>query len=613
MTDSLDTSVDCSAKIEKFVICRQSKQKLYGNPVMSKHSQISLWRNQLKELVLTVTAAKGKLAKNPLNLNLKKAKIYHKFVNEGKMTIESDECESRIFISNAPPRALNNFASLMVVKLENTQTPPKPNKSVLGRASLTGGGPLDQISPLCDADIRKVNLKRQRKQQQQQQQLSGKPKRKLPFTDLSNTQPSKKPALAKLLKNPFDEKQTRLLTMIRSGVNVFYTGGAGTGKTYLLKHAIGFLSPASTYITASTGVAACHVGGVTLHSFAGMGKGSESPQRCLEIAMKRKDTVKRWRTCKTLIIDEVSMVSASFFDKLEYLARAIRGDKKPFGGIQVILCGDFYQLPPVERHEKGTSHHLCFNSAAWSSCAFQILELTRVYRQVDPVFVNCLRRVRTGDHTEEDIQLLLNTQTNEVDKDGIVATHLCTHRKDVDEINCEQLELLGGDEQVYRARDQNGFFSSFIDRLLPETVRVVLKIGAQVMLVKNLNPSKGLVNGSRGVVTAFYGREKCPVVKFLSGHSQLIAYEKFSVSCGRDVQTHREQVPLKLAWAISIHKSQGMTIDCVTMDLSRAFEPGQAYVALSRVRSLACLKLVDFNAKCIKSNSAVKRFHCDYV
>ncbi|NXN19514.1 PIF1 helicase, partial [Indicator maculatus] len=402
-------------------------------------------------------------------------------------------------------------------------------------------------------------------------------------------------------------EQEAVLGAVKSGKSIFFTGCAGTGKSFLLKKIMGSLPPKSTYATASTGVAACHIGGTTLHAFAGIGSGKAPLEQCIQLA-ERPGVRQHWLACQHLIIDEISMVDGKFFDKLEAVARAVRKRDESFGGIQLIICGDFLQLPPVCKANEETK--FCFQARSWRKCIHINMELTEVRRQTDKTFVSLLSAVRLGRCTEEVTRQLMQTATNRSERDGILATRLCTHKDDVETTNERRLQQLSGELHTFEALDSDPMLMKLIDAQCPVGGRVELKVGAQVMLAKNLDMSQGLVNGARGVVVGFENEQKgLPKVRFLCGITQVIKMEKWVFKGPSGIHLSRQQLPLKLAWAISIHKSQGMSLDCVEISLSRVFESGQAYVALSRARSLAGLRVLDFDPKVVRADPSVLQFY----
>lgn len=387
------------------------------------------------------------------------------------------------------------------------------------------------------------------------------------------------------------KEQQHAFDLVKAGKSLFFTGCAGTGKSILLRHIIRFLDPSFTFVTGTTGLAASLLGGTTINAFAGIGKG-EGPIDDLVKWAGRGDSGGRWKRARTIIIDEISLMDASFFDVLERVARKIRANEQPFGGIQLILAGDFHQLPPVTR--KGTKRRFCFEAESWDRCIDHSLELTKVFRQADSDFIDILSEIRRGIANEATIHRLRAAAQAAKDfsgdeDDGIRPTKLFTHRASVDEINSRHLEELPGDLVRIQAYDSGDPKALLAACSAPQVL--FLKKGAQVMLSKNLNGRKGLVNGARGVVEDFTPSGQ-PVVRWASGgNPQTLAREKFVISIGGNQVAERLQVPLVLAWAVTVHKSQGLTLDKVEVSLEQAFEPGMAYVALSRSKSLRGLKI----------------------
>ena len=351
------------------------------------------------------------------------------------------------------------------------------------------------------------------------------------------------------------------------------------------------------------------IGGITLHTFAGIGGGTQPLEQCIEMVRRRKAAVETWKKCRHLIVDEISMVDGRFFSKLEAIARAVRGSERPFGGIQLILTGDFLQLPPVTRRKE--DRVFCFETTAWTRCVQVNLELTAVKRQTDDRFVNILKSLRNGECSESDAETLEATRANEVDSSGIVATKLCTHTDNANEINRSELARLPGQAKTFAAVDSDPALASYLDGHTPAEAKIALKVGAQVMLLKNQRVSKGLVNGARGRVVSFDRKTGYPLVRFVCGVTEEVGPEKWVVKASGGVVLTRRQLPLRLAWAFSIHKSQGMTLDCVEISLARVFECGQAYVALSRARSLDAVRITDFSKGCIRADKKVLRFYRD--
>lgn len=299
------------------------------------------------------------------------------------------------------------------------------------------------------------------------------------------------------------------------------------------------------------------------------------------------------------------------FQKIEAVARYIRRNDKPFGGIQLILCGDFLQLPPVIKNndKSDESKRFCFQSEVWSKVISLSFELKIVHRQKDPEFVRILNLVRVGYVNAEISKQLMATSKQKIESNGILATQLCSHTVDSDLINQSKLNNLKGEERVFEAQDSDSAHTKQLDSQVLAPTLLTLKIGAQVMLLKNINVADGLVNGARGVVIGYSNTGGLPIVKFKNNKEYVTKPEKWIVKTPTGALLTRKQVPLKLAWAFSIHKSQGLTLDCVEMSLSKVFEAGQAYVALSRAQSLQSIRILDFNAKQVWANPDVLRFY----
>lgn len=412
-------------------------------------------------------------------------------------------------------------------------------------------------------------------------------------------------------------EQRRVFDLALRGESFFFTGSAGTGKTHTLKAIIRELEEQCpgdmVYVTASTGVAACNIGGCTLHSFAGIGLGEGTVDELHTRVRKYKQAMLRWTSACVLIIDEISMVDAALFDKIETLARRVRASAQPFGGIQVILCGDFFQLPPVHGSP-------VFTAACWPRVVKHCIELRSNFRQrTDFELAEVLHQIRFGIVTPRAKEILNRCATPYAARDAdsssaTRATLLYPHRVDVNHVNTLELAKLKTRAHVYEARDKGS--NRGLRRLLkhcqaPQEVQ--LKKGALVVLTKNIDADRGLVNGAQGVVAGFNklcssSEYAVPIVRFNNGTVASIREAMFEVKIGRDCAT-RYQIPLVLGYAISIHRSQGMTLDRVQMKLANVWECGQAYVALSRASTAAGLYLVNYDPRKIRADPAVVAFH----
>ncbi|XP_033096594.1 ATP-dependent DNA helicase PIF1-like [Anneissia japonica] len=597
--------LDCSVTLQTLNISGEIIKRS-----TSRNANVVIGRNQFKDVILKVT-----INNNVTKYDLSDIKLHKRFVREGKATISFPQKKTQVLLSNCPPHKLNALLKCIALKVECA----KAEKPVSARMRLLSdkAHTFQEISPLNEKDVNTVNAIRAKAEEAKgstttPQQVKSKRVQKRPRPDTGEPQtggdgmPRKKLNIS-LPTVKLSKEQMKVLQAVVSGQNIFFTGSAGTGKSFLLKHIIGALPPNSTFVTASTGVAACHIGGTTLHQFAGIGSGMLSLQQSIELA-SRPARRNIWRRCQHLIVDEISMVDGDLFTKLEAVARAVRHNDQPFGGIQVILSGDFFQLPPVA--QRGEKKKFCFQSPAWNRSVGTTFVLTEVRRQSDPKFIQALQYIRTGRCPPDVQKQLTATASHSIDSGGILATRLCTHKEDVNQINEIHLQKLEGEPRLFSAFDSNPDLSHHIDKHCPVEEKITLKVGAQVMLAKNLDVSRGLVNGARGVVTGLQpGNHGYPVIKFLCGVHEPIRVEKWSIKMGAGVVLTRRQLPIKLAWAISIHKSQGMSLDCVEISLSKVFECGQAYVALSRARSLEGLRVVDFEKSCVRAHPDVLKFY----
>ena len=395
-------------------------------------------------------------------------------------------------------------------------------------------------------------------------------------------------------------EQLNAFNYIDSKKNIFITSrGAGCGKTYLINKIIEKYSDfwdcknlKNIGITASTGVAAILIKGVTIHSWAGIGIGNRDKESLLKKVKANRRALKRWKSVQMLIIDEISLISSDIFDKLEFIARSIRETEKPFGGIQLILSGDWLQLPNVDN--KGYA----FESESWDKCIDNVVYLTKIIRQDNPTFQRVLNQIRVGRITREVKKVLRSRVGVKLENEyGIIPTKLYSLNVNVEKINSKHLDILlkksGRQKKEYLIKwtPKKQKYSNYNNYLkqcrAPESLE--LCIGAQVMLL--INKNNFLVNGSRGIVTAF-NSEGLPIVKFLNGIDEVIERVSWEAEVDNITVGSFNQLPLKLAYATTIHKSQGSTLDYVEIDLSKIFEISQGYVGLSRVQDLEKLSIV---------------------
>lgn len=403
-------------------------------------------------------------------------------------------------------------------------------------------------------------------------------------------------------------KQQQALDLLKLGENVFLTGAPGAGKTFLLNRYIRYLRSygVKVVVTASTGIAATHLGGQTIHSWSGIGIRDSLSEEGLEKICSDKRIKRNFKHAKVLIIDEISMLHARQLDMIDAVARGLLNKAAPFGGLQMVVSGDFFQLPPVVRGDDLLS--FAFESAAWQEGQFQVCYLDEQHRQQnDPLLVvlNDIRTGNVGDHTK--VPLRTRYKKEPIVASGIILrpTKLYARNINVDSINNRELESLSGEVHTFQMTSSG--FSKQVEGLkksclAPEELN--LKVGAQVLFVKN-SPEGLYVNGTRGVVKDFEQGQGWPVIMTLDGREIVATPQEWQLLEEDVVRATISQVPLRLAWAITIHKSQGITLDAAEIDLSDAFEPGMGYVALSRVRTLAGLKLMGLNEISLQVNEEV--------
>lgn len=549
------------------------------------------------------------------------------------------------------------------------------------------------------------------------------------FTDVNKKQSKIAMPDRKRVKIPIilSKEQETVIELAEKGHNIFYTGSAGTGKSVLLREMIKVLKtkygPERVAVTASTGLAACNIGGITVHSFAGIGLGNGDVTKLYRKVRRSKKNVKRWSEIKVLVVDEISMLDGELFDKLDYIAQKIRKNGLPFGGIQIILCGDFFQLPPVTK-DASTPMKFAFQSEAWRKAIHVTIMLEKVFRQQgDSKFIDMLNQMRLG-RIDPETELEFRKLNRPLPDDDIIPAELYSTRVEVDRANRSRLNRLPGQVFTYNAID-GGLLEDqeMKDRLLQNFLapkQLQLKIGAQVMMIKNIDAQ--LVNGSLGKVIAFmdpetylfystiltdsnispddmeelknkpeslkelYGGDEEEDVQrtskkkesFFNGNSNVVPQDDLDDSLFdfmSEIETSNEdakknierkktiikelyknadskkrlplvtfktadmttrtvlvepedwaiedenekplvsrvQLPLMLAWSLSIHKSQGQTLPKVKVDLQRVFEKGQAYVALSRAVSREGLQVLNFDRSRIKAHDTVVDFYMTLV
>lgn len=473
-----------------------------------------------------------------------------------------------------------------------------------------------------------------------------------------------------------EEQKYVLHNVVDLGESVFFTGAAGTGKSFLLRQVVQGLkrsrAESELAITATTGLAAYHVGGQTLHRWAGIRTGEGPVSSHVQYIRNTPGVRENWRKCKVLVIDEVSMLDAQLLDKLEEIGRLIRGNQRPFGGIQVILTGDFFQLPPVSATKQPDGGGgLCFEAKCWPRVIGQCIVLSKIFRQKDNRLVQMLNAMRIGDLGPEMVQEFKSLARKVEYDDGLEPTELYPVRWQVDSANRSKMQALKGAVFTYNAQDSSTFDSS--QKLLDQLIcykTLELKIGAQVLLIRNLTDQ--LINGRRGVVLTFMSdlewaalgplllqnkralevynavinaaadheviraeieeidfpdsdtklrfqaalnsplKAKLPIVDFRFGQVVPIERTDFTAMSGGRGQfseVTRNQIPLVPSWALSIHKAQGQTLDRLVVDLGHVFEAGQAYVAVSRATSYDRLEIRGFSKDKVRVHPRVSDFY----
>jgi len=421
------------------------------------------------------------------------------------------------------------------------------------------------------------------------------------------------------------------------GKNIFITGPGGSGKSALIrliyKHA--YNSNKNIEVTALTGCAAVLLNckAKTLHSWAGIGLGKGTIEYLVNKIKKNKFAKALWKGTDILVVDEVSMFSLKLFDTLNAIGKAVRNNQKPFGGIQLIFSGDFFQLPPVGDKEEPDTQRFCFESEDWNNVFHNNcqIQLVKIFRQTDEIYSTILNQIREGKIKRKSNDLLLEYVGRPFDTKLVAEpTKLYPTRNKVENINNTKMSSLEGCEKEFNikylkdlemTKSERAIRYEYTDKdiqleldflannLICEK-EMKLKIGAQIMCVINIQSDIGLevCNGSQGIITGFCDITCCPRVKFNNGIERVMMRHVWVSDKIPGIGV--SQVPLILAWALTIHKSQGATLDTAEIDVgSGIFECGQTYVALSRVKSLDGLYLTSFDAKRIRINKKVKDFY----
>jgi ATP-dependent DNA helicase PIF1 len=429
-------------------------------------------------------------------------------------------------------------------------------------------------------------------------------------------------------------EQTQAMQVFQEGGNMFLTGPGGTGKTALIRKMVDFCKTngKKIQVCALTGCASVLLNcqAKTVHSWAGIGLANGDADFIVKRVATNKYKAAAWKKIDVLIIDEVSMMSQKIFEILDCVGRAVRKNTRPFGGLQVIFSGDFYQLPPVDdkQNEDPAASAFCFESPNWSATFPVIVQLKNIFRQTDQVYTGILNQIRVG----KLFKSALDTLTPHIGKtlpSTFIPTILLPRRRDAELINAAELEKLPSEKKTYMlsraemlpekaqqtpkgqeqiSAEQREMEYTFLANNIMADKEIVLKKGAQVMCIANIDmeSTEPIVNGSQGIIVDFVGN--LPLVQFNNGVRRTVGYHTWSSESFPSIGV--KQIPLIYAWAITIHKAQGVSLDMAQIDAgSNIFECGQTYVALSRIKSLEGLYLTAFNPQKIKVNKKVQEYY----
>lgn len=429
--------------------------------------------------------------------------------------------------------------------------------------------------------------------------------------DDSSSNQKRKQEIEENMSVKLSKEQKKAIDLFKKGNNILVLGAGGTGKSEIIREIQYYIETnepgKNVAVTGTTGIASYNINGITLASFMGIGTGEDQCDVMTKRIMKKRDTRERIQKLDVLIVDEISMASAELFEKINEICQAVRKNKKFFGGIQLVLAGDFLQLLPVFK-ETSKDKRLLIESEIFNKrfTKKNIVNLKKNFRQENAGYSNLLLRLRKGEHTENDLKKVKSRMTNET-KDMV---YLVTSNKKAKVINMKQMEQLKSDETyTYVLKEEtpsNELFQEIKRQFEQRGIDVVtLKENARVMLIKNLSVEDGLVNGMGGTIIRF--ENGYPVVKFDNSRIQVLKPVVWEYM-NSETTVKVSQIPLMLSWAITIHKSQSITLDSAVMDLADCFCEHQIYVALSRVRRLENIYIKSFDEQKIKVNDTVKEY-----
>lgn len=413
--------------------------------------------------------------------------------------------------------------------------------------------------------------------------------------------------------------QSEALKILKTGTNVFLTGEPGSGKTYVINQYVSYLHSHGILpaITASTGIAATHIGGMTIHSWCGIGIKNRLSSYDLSNIASNAYVKKRVGNANILIIDEISMLPPNTLQMVDAICREVKKSHLPFGGMQVVLVGDFFQLPPVTKNIASEFSEFqeeslfeekpmrfAYDAPVFEQSEFVNCYITEQHRQDDSDLLSLLSKIRSNSFDNSALQHIQSRKVDifEVPAD---APKLYSHNSNVDMMNEEMLAKIPGEAQFFPMQTKGHIALVEVMKkgcLSPENL--FLKIGASVMFTKN-NAKEGFANGTLGVVESFNTESGLPEVRLRNGHKVTVELSDWTVEEDGEIKGLLSQLPLRLAWAITVHKSQGISLDEAVIDLSRVFEFGQGYVAISRIKRLSGMYILGWNEKAFQVDPEV--------